>query len=95
MVERTAVYRFFNEAGALLYVGMSKAPSRRKWQHKRTAEWYSEIARQDVVWFDDVIPASVEEQRAILAECPLYNRMMPPWDHPATKRARLREAIAK
>lgn len=41
---RTSLYRHFNAAGDLLYVGISKNAVARMGGHKKESSWYYEIA---------------------------------------------------
>jgi excinuclease UvrABC nuclease subunit len=73
------LYRYYNADGVLLYVGISVHVAMRASQHRRTSDWWDEVARIDVehlatrsrnraLW----IEASV-----ITAEQPAYN-LAPP-----------------
>lgn len=70
---RTAVYRLYNKAGALLYVGISDRPEKRFKQHRRYQPWWPEVVTREIEWRDDRYAAEVEEFRAIGAENPIYN----------------------
>lgn len=68
-----AVYRQFNEVGALLYVGISDHPKRRFGQHSRDKAWWQQVTHWRVKWFPDRASAEQEEARAIREEVPAYN----------------------
>lgn len=72
--ESVAVYRAFNVAGALLYVGVSDHPKRRFQQHATDKYWWrQDVSRWEVAWFPDREAALAEEARAIHDETPAYN----------------------
>lgn len=82
---RTALYRFYNPSGDLLYVGISVRPWTRWKQHKGQKDWAEEVATQTIEWWPTRAEALVAEKEAIIAEEPLYNvihngdsRMAPP-----------------
>lgn len=77
---RTALYRHFDSAGVLLYVGISLGPVNRLQQHKRRSGWFSQIARVDVEWFDSRAAALKAEATAIFQENPLHNIQRPKSD---------------
>jgi|GEM_PF-3631458 len=77
MVNRdTCVYRFYDADENLLYVGLSMNLNSRLNSHRRT-EWWTDVVRCDVEWFEGREPARVAERRAILDEAPIHNRMRP------------------
>ena len=69
------LYRFFNEDRELLYIGISSNPSDRWIQHRRSKEWWKEVA---YIAFTSVRGLRWElelaERQAIRAESPRYNR---------------------
>jgi hypothetical protein len=68
-----AVYRFYDAAGALLYVGMSNRPwDRLEWGHRKKS-WWRDVARQEVTWFRSGADALSAEARAIATEHPVHN----------------------
>ena len=71
------VYRHFDEAGRLLYVGISRNARRRGYQHRCTAAWAGEIHRTAVEHFPSRRLAIDAEARAIAFEHPLYNKKRP------------------
>lgn len=79
MIEPTArVYRCFDAAGALLYVGVSMGPTSRLKAHARTSPWFGEVAN---VTISPVMPrreALEAERDAIAAEKPIHNKPVKP-----------------
>lgn len=70
----TAVYRLYDSALRLLYVGASNNPTLRLSQHKSYRKWGREIHSQTCVWFRSLDAALDEETRAIRLERPKHNR---------------------
>lgn len=71
---RTCLYRYFDEAGTLLYVGIAKDPEARKRGHRVMSEWFTCANRRDDIWFDTRELALAAERLAIKEERPLFNR---------------------
>lgn len=71
--EPTAVYRFYDEDGVLLYVGIANGPSGRFDQHAKTKAWWLDVRTREITWYEDRRAAEVEEDRAIIVEQPKYN----------------------
>ena len=72
---RTALYRYFDPDGKLLYVGISLSPTYRQSQHRDSSHWYERIETMRVQWFDCRRDALDAERAAIKAECPECNVM--------------------
>lgn len=74
--ERTALYRYFDADGELLYIGISNDPDFRWKAHLygsgRNA-WPKQAARRTIEWCDARAEALKAEEAAIKAERPLYN----------------------
>ncbi len=70
---QTSLYRYFSDAGVLLYVGISANAIARLVQHKSGAEWFFEVRRIEVVHFADRATAALAEQIAIFKERPVHN----------------------
>ena len=68
-----ALYRQFDAADRLLYIGITNNPKRRLWEHKCRAVWAEQIARVDVVWLRSREEAAQAEREAIAAEAPIFN----------------------
>ena len=67
------VYRHYDDAGALLYVGMSMRPDRRTKDHRRSAAWWPQLATIKLEHYQSEIEAQLAEQDAIRAEAPRHN----------------------
>lgn len=70
--ETTTLYRHFDAAGHLLYVGVSVDVYMRTHQHNRS-HWAAGVARIDVEEFPDRKSALSAEKKAIRTEHPLHN----------------------
>ena len=70
---RTALYRHYDAAGCLLYVGISLSATARLGTHRAQARWADSIARVDVEYLPDRPQAIAAERRAIVAEKPRWN----------------------
>lgn len=80
---RTALYRHFDAAGALLYVGISLNSIQRTAQHKHGARWFEQIAHITIEWHSARETALTAEAIAIAKERPKWNiagrsRVLPP-----------------
>lgn len=74
--ERTALYRYFDAAGVLLYVGISNDPDFRAKAHRyesRPGDWPKRAVRRTDEWHKSRADALAAEERAIRAEQPLFN----------------------
>lgn len=67
------VYRAYDDAGTLLYVGCAVNVEKRMAQHRRTAAWYADMARTETVEYPSRGLALAAEAEAIRAEHPAYN----------------------
>lgn len=74
---KTALYRHFDAAGRLLYVGISLNAIGRLAQHRNSAQWFAEIARVDVEWLPTREAAIRVERQAIAKENPKCNIQRP------------------
>lgn len=71
---RTALYRYFDSNGELLYIGVSIDPDGRLKAHRDNREpWVGAAVRRTVEWHDSRPLALAAEEDAIKAECPRYN----------------------
>jgi len=70
----TQLYRHFDKAGNLLYVGVSLDALYRLGQHKSNAQWFSSIARVTVERFPTRGAALAAERIAIQTERPHHNK---------------------
>lgn len=69
----TCLYRFHDDAGRLLYVGISKDPNVRERQHAASQRWYPLVAEREDEWYPNRRDALRAEAAAILNESPLFN----------------------
>lgn len=69
-----ALYRYWDGAGNLLYVGISDNPDQRDEQHSRNSEWFQFAASSDVSWFTSRDAAHEAERSTIKAERPIFNK---------------------
>jgi predicted GIY-YIG superfamily endonuclease len=73
MGQRTALYRFYDAHGMLLYIGITNSPGRRWQQHMEEKPWYPQVRHQAVTWYGSERQARRVETRAIRAERPKFN----------------------
>lgn len=78
---RTALYRFFDEGGALLYVGITADVEVRWLNHERYKPWWPQVAEKRVEWFDNRPDALAAELEAIRSERPVHNVIGTPEAH--------------
>jgi hypothetical protein len=67
------VYRYFDSAGDLLYVGTTAEPYTRWMQHRRRSPWAVDIATVSLEWFAYEDLAYQHERAVIRAERPRHN----------------------
>lgn len=67
------VYRVFDQADTLLYVGCTRAPHTRFKHHRSQAAWYSRAHRVDWDPHPNFLTARAAESAAIRADRPLFN----------------------
>lgn len=67
------LYRFYNTAGRLLYVGISNNPDRRWDEHEDDKPWWGEVEDQTSERVGTMREALDAEEDAIRRERPLYN----------------------
>ncbi len=67
------LYRHFDDAGALLYIGVSLNSINRLSQHQNGSHWFEKIARVEIEQFDSRPAALEAETNAIASEQPLHN----------------------
>lgn len=70
---RTSLYRHFNGAGELLYVGVSLSAIQRLGQHAEHADWFKSISRVTIEHCDTREAALAAERAAVIRERPLHN----------------------
>lgn len=71
---KTALYRHFDAAGQLLYIGISIRPFTRASEHRQRSDWFMTVARIEIEWFDTRADAEQAEWAAIKAERPPHNK---------------------
>jgi predicted GIY-YIG superfamily endonuclease len=70
-----AVYRVYDSADALLYVGVTASPQRRILRHRRAA-WWTQAAYIEWEFFVTYGTAVDAERDAILTESPMHNKTL-------------------
>jgi excinuclease UvrABC nuclease subunit len=70
---KTALYRYYDKDGVLLYVGISLSAAHRFSEHLRASGWASSSESMNVEWFPTRRDAEKAERDAILTEKPQYN----------------------
>lgn len=70
---RTALYRLFDTAGALLYVGIAHNPDQRWATHSLSKAWWPAVDKRLVEWHETRASAERAELLAIRTEKPLHN----------------------
>ncbi|MFI8360739.1 GIY-YIG nuclease family protein [Streptomyces sp. NPDC085612] len=73
----TALYRLYDVAGHLLYIGSSNDPTRRWREHRKEMFWWREVDRHEHQWFPTEVLAFTAERDAIFTEQPRYNKTLP------------------
>lgn len=71
--ELHVLYRFFNTAGVLLYVGITNSVWRRIASHEAVQPWWAEVASATMEHHPDRKSLTHAERAAIKSEHPLYN----------------------
>jgi excinuclease UvrABC nuclease subunit len=71
--DTSAVYRIYNAANELIYIGMSYEPATRVNVQRREQKWGHEIARYEADWFPDRVASRDAEERLIKELQPRYN----------------------
>lgn len=82
------VYRLFDAAGALLYVGITCDVTTRMYQHSKEQPWWDEVDNRSVEEVLTRADAFFLEAAAILAERPRYNKDIPTVERCETLRSR-------
>lgn len=68
-----ALYRFYNDGGQLLYVGITNDPPRRMKRHSEKKSWWPKVRGLTFDWYPDRSSVLAAEKRAIRIENPLHN----------------------
>ena len=87
LADMHAVYRLFDEAGNLLYIGKSGRAGGRFDDHAIKA-WWPLVRTITLEWHDTAAQAALAEIRAIQAEHPRYNKARPQLKRPAKRASR-------
>lgn len=74
----TALYRFYDNTGRLLYVGITHALERRWQAHKQKQLWWLDVARKEHVWLPSRAEAEAAERTAIETENPMWDKSRSP-----------------
>lgn len=72
-MSKLALYRFYNDSGQLLYVGITNDPARRLGEHADSKSWWPTVRGITIDWYDTRAMVTAAEKRAIRVENPLYN----------------------
>jgi hypothetical protein len=92
----TAVYRLFDRAGVLLYVGMTHDVATRWREHRRRKAWWDQVAREDLTSYPTRGEAEEAELHAIVTEDPRHNTVWAqPWSKAAYRARWLRRRLAE
>jgi hypothetical protein len=67
------LYRFFDQNGRLLYIGITCNPGARFNSHRLSKTWWNEIASITLERFSTRNELMAAERSAILSELPLHN----------------------
>jgi hypothetical protein len=71
--DRTSLYRYFDDGGALIYVGITGRGIARNVEHDKTKDWWRFVAHQEVEHFATRRAALAAERAAIEAHRPPFN----------------------
>jgi len=72
-IQPTALYRFYDAEGDLLYVGVTGNLASRFSDHRRMSPWWAHADRHEVEWLPHWSAALQAERRAIRDEAPRWN----------------------
>lgn len=72
------LYRFFDTAGSLLYVGRTISPARRWREHEKNSPWFTAVAKVTRQVFATAAEVDQAERRAIATERPIHNIALNP-----------------
>lgn len=67
------LYRLFNAAGDLLYVGVTQCGEERFTEHRKDKPWWPEVATHTIQIYDSRDAVLLAERLAIYREKPRYN----------------------
>jgi len=69
----TSLYRHYDKAGNLLYIGISLSAVQRLGQHAEHSHWFALISKVTIEHFENRESALAAERAAIIEERPLHN----------------------
>jgi len=69
------LYRFFDDEGNLLYVGISNSFYTRANQHRKNSDWFEKASMVTLEHFEDRDSVEEAEKLAIRNEHPIHNKM--------------------
>ena len=84
----TSVYRYYDSAGVLLYVGITNRGSARNEEHDRSKDWWPYVTRQEVSHYRSRAAAANVERETIRQYRPPFN-VQHNVDHVAVREAYL------
>ena len=70
----TTLYRLFDQAGELLYVGITERGAQRWGEHRKSKEWWVEVATTKTTHYETRADALEAERLAIIKERPKFNQ---------------------
>lgn len=91
--EPTSVYRYYDQIGVLIYVGITRQGMGRNVQHNGKAEWWPFVARQEVDHLPSRAAALIREKELIRGHRPPFNKQHNP-DHAEMRATYLAYAIS-
>lgn len=69
----TSVYKYYDEYGILIYVGITSRGAKRQSEHNKDKSWWAHVASQTVEHFDSRHVALDHEESLILSHEPPFN----------------------
>lgn len=75
----TSVYKYYDESGVLLYVGITSRNIRRQREHNADKEWWRLVSTQEVEHYPSRPHAEAREAALIRSYCPPFNTRHNPW----------------
>lgn len=73
MSDRTELYRHFDKAGNLLYVGISLSTAKRMGEHRNKSAWWGKVVSISIERFPTRAAALKAERQAVQTEHPRHN----------------------
>lgn len=70
----TSVYRYYDRAGMLIYVGITRQGMGRNRQHNQNAEWWQHVTSQEVEHYSTRAEAAAREKALIRRFRPPFNK---------------------